>query len=836
MAEIRDSIRQSLRFGSFDLDLQTGELRKAGVLVSLQEQSLRVLLALLERPGELVSREQLHQRVWPDGTFVDFDHGLNAVINRLRDTLGDSADTPRLIETLPRRGYRFIGSIDRLDRGGASERSAPVSVAPRVYDFGRFRLDAAERLLLRDSHPVTLTPKAFDLLVYLVERPGRLVGKSTLMSELWPDTIVEEANLAFQISALRKVLDEDRDSESIIQTVPTRGYRFVGDVTRAIPPLKEEATDTKASVERTRRYNGVVWPAVALTLAISLALGLYLYRWFRPVPPGAMRTIPLTTLPGNERDPSFSPDGDRIAFAWTGEKGDNEDIYVKVVGTERPFQLTTNPAAEQYPAWSPDGRRIAFFRASAVGSELVVIPALGGAERTILSRSSSLKDCNCMSWSPDGQLLAIADREADKTVCKIFLLSLETLQKRQLTSPPEGHYGSGDYAPVFSPDGRTVAFNRQTSEGAGIHVVPAGGGDVTRVTTEEYGLRHRLAWVPSGRELLFSSSGGDPEIGSSLWRVPASGGTPERLGIGGGDASNPTVSMRGNRLAYERQLHDANTWKIALPQSTRPTPAPSRLNPSSRSDFSPHVSPDGARIAFLSDRSGTDEIWLSDTDGSNLVQLTSSAGLLIGSPRWSPDGRQLAFEGRVKGRAGIFVINAEGGLPREVTPDPSVAVLASWSSDGRWIYFGSNRTGRAEVWKVPAKGGQAVQVTKRGGFRAFESADGTFVYYSHRFGSGLWKVPVNGGEETEVLDFPAHLWGYWAVVNDGIYFVDDKVSPRPALKFFAFGTGRVSQVMSLEEKPIPFWPGLAISPDGKWLLYTQFDSSSGDLMLVENFH
>jgi DNA-binding winged helix-turn-helix (wHTH) protein len=124
MAEIPDPGRQPLKFGNFELDLTSGELRKAGVLVSLQHQSLRVLLALLERPGQVVSREQLRQRLWPNGTFVDFEHGLNAVNNRLRDTLGDSADTPRLIETLPRRGYRFIGTIDRPHAGGASDPSA----------------------------------------------------------------------------------------------------------------------------------------------------------------------------------------------------------------------------------------------------------------------------------------------------------------------------------------------------------------------------------------------------------------------------------------------------------------------------------------------------------------------------------------------------------------------------------------------------------------------------------------------------------------------------------------------------------------------------------------
>src|SRR4029453_2784201 len=112
-----------VRFGVFELDRGSGELRKAGVRISLQEQALQVLTSLLERPGDLVTREELRQRLWPNGTFGDFDHGLNAVVNRLRDTLGDSADSPRFIETLPRRGYRFIAPIE-------SDRIASPAVAP----------------------------------------------------------------------------------------------------------------------------------------------------------------------------------------------------------------------------------------------------------------------------------------------------------------------------------------------------------------------------------------------------------------------------------------------------------------------------------------------------------------------------------------------------------------------------------------------------------------------------------------------------------------------------------------------------------------------------------
>ena len=128
MAEVPAPARRPLRFGSFELDLQSGELRKAGVLVGLQEQSLKVLVELLARPGELVTREQLRQRLWPSGTFVDYEHGLNAVINRLRETLGDSADSPRFIQTVPRRGYRFIASVEGGAETVAGEPVEPTSV------------------------------------------------------------------------------------------------------------------------------------------------------------------------------------------------------------------------------------------------------------------------------------------------------------------------------------------------------------------------------------------------------------------------------------------------------------------------------------------------------------------------------------------------------------------------------------------------------------------------------------------------------------------------------------------------------------------------------------
>ena len=197
----------------------------------------------------------------------------------------------------------------------------------------------------------------------------------------------------------------------------------------------------------------------------------------------------------------------------------------------------------------------------------------------------------------------------------------------------------------------------------------------------------------------------------------------------------------------------------------------------------------------------------------------------------------MAAASRSMGDWGIHVIDVDGGRSRRVASDTPDGVVPSWSRDGQWIYFASTRTGRSEVWKVPAAGGQAVQITKRGGFAAFESQDGKSLYYAKGMDvDGLWSVAVNGGEEAPVLDFPkASFWGYWALVETGIYFVNTETGLQPALQFLSFAEKRVVHVAALDRKPVPFVAGMAVSPDERWILYTQEDQRSSDIMLVENF-
>jgi len=256
---------------------------------------------------------------------------------------------------------------------------------------------------------------------------------------------------------------------------------------------------------------------------------------------------------------------------------------------------------------------------------------------------------------------------------------------------------------------------------------------------------------------------------------------------------------------------------------------------STRQDDCPDYSPDGKRLAFSSNRSGFDEIWVSGSDGSRPVQLTNLRKFSA-TPHWSPDGKRIAFGCRVAEHGEVYVIDADGGVPQPLTKDHSQGDVMSWSRDGRWIYFSSNRSGTHQVWKTPSEGGEAVQITKRGGYYAVESFDGKMLYYlkpgqqSHDFGP-IWKVPREGGQETPVLDREIYFIS-WALRPEGIYF--SKMNGKKYLiEFLSFETGKVTPLYQ-EETPNPRW-FLTVSPDGEWFVYTEHPPQESDLMLVENF-
>jgi Tol biopolymer transport system component/DNA-binding winged helix-turn-helix (wHTH) protein len=723
--------KRVFRFGVFELDVQAGELRKHGLRVKLQEQPLQILTMLLERPGEAVTREQLQQKLWAGNTFVDFDHSLNATINKLRAALGDSAENPRFVETLSRRGYRFIAPVIR-----PGERDVVRSLPANIH-----------------------SPQSVQ----------------------WPSRVLQRRTLASGIAL------------------------------------------------------GV--------LACAAAFGVWFGRLHARVSETLVTPIPLTSYPGVQSAPTFSPDGSQVAFCWDGEKQDNTDIYVKLVGPGPPLRLTSNPAEDCRPAWSPDGRSIAFLRRLPGGrAAVLLISALGGAERKLAETPNASW---APAWSPDGRWLVIVDKDSAAEPDALFLLSIESGEKKRLTIPSAQ---SGDGGPTFSPDGRTLAFIRtasvmsqQLGQFSDVYLLslspnltPAGA--PTRLTSDNWNTVG-IAWTPNGREIVVSSG---RTSNPSLWRVAADGSNrPQRLASLGQGVGYPAISRQGHRLVYAQSSFDKNIWRVELPGPhdkgipLHPKGAP--FITSTRLDAQAQFSPDGNKIAFMSgrlSRRGSYEVWVCDSDGSNAVQLTS-LGVEAGTPRWSPDSQRIAFDSNVEGRWEIYVIHVNGGKPRRLTLGPGSSDAPSWSRDGKWIYFVSSRDGRDQLWKIPAEGGEPIEVTRNGGTNGFESSDRKFIYYAKgRYGTSLWKIPMDRGDETQVLESLVQ-WDGFAVVDGGIYFI-----PTPAagaascsINFLSFASGKIRPVATTDRPA----DGLTVSPDGRWILYTQLDQNVSELMLVENF-
>jgi eukaryotic-like serine/threonine-protein kinase len=620
-------------------------------------------------------------------------------------------------------------------------------------------------------------------------------------------------------------------------------YQTVADLRADLKRVRRDIESGMKSAARAAATPRRPWtePVLLVSAVLAVLVGVAIFfvqQRHSGTPEATLQAIPLTSYPGSESQPSFSPDGNQVAFAWNGETETDWDIYVKVVAAGTPLRLTSNPAADYSPAWSPDGRHIAFLRQSDSGSAFYLIPALGGLEQKLSDASSDRSglDTPYLAWSPDGRTLAIADKDSPQEPSSIFLMAVDSGRRWKLTSPEKK--SPGDSSPVFSPDGKRLAFVRTASLAVqDIYVMSLeGGGQPTRLTFDNRRVMG-LVWNPVDGKLIFSSS----RAGNSrLWRISPRGGEPERLPGGiGENASFLAISRKGDRLAYTRSVVDTNIWRYPMPGKAAPGETPVRLISSTRHEQGPKYSPDGQRIVFASNRSGSQEIWVSDRNGVNSNQLTSFDGPPTGSPYWSPDGQFIAFDSRPGGNPDIYIVGAGGGVPRRLTSDSSQDIVPSWSRDGRWVYFASNRTGTFEVWKVSPGGGPAVQVTRAGGFHAIESPDGRYIYYTRAPGApGLWRLPVDGGDEEPVIEgLRAGFWSYWAIVNEGVYFLDRQEVPKEGihyyLRFFELKTRKDRLITELPKRP--FNSGLDISPDGRSFLYTQVDQSDTDIMLVDNF-
>jgi Tol biopolymer transport system component/DNA-binding winged helix-turn-helix (wHTH) protein len=716
-------VPERVRFDEFEADLRTEELFRSGRKIRLPHQSFVVLATLLERAGQLVTREELQARLWPAGNVVEYEQGLNAVVKRLREALRDSAETPRFIETLPKRGYRFVG---------ATQSDAPQS-----------------------------------------EVSSQVAGTETAAE------------------------------------APAAGAPSAG------------ASPTDSSAKPSSR--AILVAAVAGVGVILLVASLFWISTQQSTThaPVGRQVVPLTSLPGQEVAPTFSPDGSQIAFAWNGGEaaGQRFDLYVKSLGSERLLRLTQRPAKWIAPAWSPDGSTIAFIRVGDAESAIYVIPALGGAERRVVSTAVAVGSFRQLSWSPDGRKLAFTGYGANG-LPQVKFVSLDSLEIEPLSPMPDC-LDAAD--PVFAPNGKQLALLCFSSMAVySIYVMELPHGPMKSLATI-MGYPHGLAWTRDGERLIFANNPGD---GGELWQVTQDGELSQ-LPFGE-NGSAPTVSRDG-RVAYVRGQNTINIWRADL-TAAHPEESATRLIYSTLTQIVPRFSPDGSRIAFESNRSGSTEIWTTDAQGEDPDRLTSFNGPVTSSPSWCSDGRRIAFDSRAAGSSNIYIEDISERVPRKVvTTHPNLS-LPSWSQDCRWLFA---HDGTYNLFRFPSSGGRAERVTERPSSYSTVVDDRIFFHVMEPDGVVLWTRAVSGGAEQRLENMPKLRYDDgWVATAKGIYYTDASSSPT-TVNFYDFASRTTRRLMTLKQTPVPgAGPGITVSPDGRWLLYTLVDDEQSEIMLA----
>jgi Tol biopolymer transport system component len=777
---------------------------------------------------------------------------------------------PMPTDQLLKTGIEIASALDNAHRAGIVHRDVKpgnvilTKTGAKLLDFGLARLrptvaspDGAGTAVTEEpptrDDPLTDAGKAVGTYPYMA--PEQLEGKSVdARADLFAlgAVLYEMATgrRAFtgtsQASLTAAILTSDPSPirslrpvapmalERLVRTLlvknPDDRVQTAHDVVLRLRDIAEESTSGSASVVASiRGRNRRALRTVGLVGALVLAAAAW--RWVRWAPPPTPpHVVPLTEMRGVERFPTFSPDGEQVAFDWQGEKQDNWDIYIKMVDAPEVRRLTTDKAPDVAPRWSPDGKLIAYLRyrpdmplAGPGPATIHVISPLGGSDRKVsdFPALGCFGGCGGPVWSPDGRWLAVNRFTAanDASPPGVYLVSLQTGEARPLMTPAPEEF---DAEVAFSPDGRRLAgFSCTSFLSCHLEVVDLGPGFIPRGSPRR--LAHRPicvfngppAWTRDGRSLIYSDCNGD-----TLWRIGVDGGRPpERIELAGVGAIQPATVPSRDRLAFQRSLVGQDVYRLDGGRVPRLVVA------SSRHDEALDLSPDGKRVAFV--RYG--EIWSADADLTNAARLTERLG---GAPRWSPDGRRVAFDAPDdEGHLHVWTVDADGGSARRLTADAGDQNRPSWSRDGRSIYFSASVGGgeRGGLWRMPATGGPAEHLTRGDDWDPVESFDGmTLIFRKGAWNAPLVARPLGGGTERVLVDC-VHVF---AVARDGVYYLGcrDEDGGRPLYRLDP-ASGQSESLGTFEGAG----GVLTVSPDGRTILYTKQTGEGSDLTMIDNF-
>ena len=669
--------------------------------------------------------------------------------------------------------------------------------------IGEWRLDPVTRSVSRGDEEHRLEPKMAEVLLLLSERPGQPVRREELERGVWSGAAVGTDLLNRTIWKLRKVLGDEPSAPDYIETIPRVGYRLIA-------PVRE--TEPAPSVAPGRKVPA--W-AVGVGVVAAVALVVTVIRSEAGGDP-EFRIVPLTTSPGYEAAPSLSPDGRLVAYQRYDPAAPRPTWDVAVIDLATGDARTIaggSDVDETGPSWNAGGDSLAFIRRGPRTCAIVAASLSGG--------DTELASCapdqgHEIAWEPHGSIV-VASSGPGQTV-GLVRLHPASGEREVVTRPPVGYDGDGRPRP--SPDGTRLAFVRQRTDGVSdVYVVESSGGRSPRRVTFDDRRVSGLAWEPDGSALVFSSNRGG---NSQLWRVATSGRVPRPVPITGRNASR--LALGDGLLVYEEYFGDSDVW-VFDPVTGRHEP----WSGSGRSEWAPTLSPDGSRVAFLSDRSGSAEVWTVPSTGGRPQRLTWLDGAPVDPPRWSPDGSRLVFAAALhEGGFDLFTVDGGGASPVRMTDDPGDERVPAWW--GERVVYSANRTGSSELWIMGPEGGSDERLTSGGGWAARPSADGKTLFYTRPDEAGLWAIDEEGAPRLVWPDVHPSDWANWTPTPEGLLYFRVRGAGARAIERWDPGAP-TSDTLTTVESEVPDRAGISVAADGR-VLYSRVVRSESDLWIA----
>jgi Tol biopolymer transport system component/DNA-binding winged helix-turn-helix (wHTH) protein len=653
-----------------------------------------------------------------------------------------------------------------------------------------------------------IEPRLMRILQLLAESAGEVVSRDELLAKVWSDVVVGEETVTVSISQLRRLLGDDARQPRYIETIRKGGYRLVAAVEPLTTPRPSATLQPVTAGNGRRRQLLLVAAVVGVGIVVGLsAAWLTLRQSSGAQQPQLLHPVPLTSDSGSERYPALAPDGVRVAYCRQG------DIFVTQRGATRALQLTDHPDPELFPTWSPDGRQVAFVRHGSHEVTIQIVSSMGGVARELVRVEPLVAG---LDWSPGGRWLAVSASNDPKLPYLIALVDAVSGELRQLTRPqPEF---ACDSWPRFSPDGTRVAFVRA---GWGVQhelfVIATAGGAERRVA-ERQGFVRGLDWLDHDSLVIASATSGPPR----LVRIDLTGGAVVQLPLSSVESA-AFPSFAAGSLAFEQARLDRDIWEVALTDGRTAR----CVIDSTRVDEDAVVSPDGQVIAFVSQRTGQRNLWLSARDGSDPRPLTSFTKGQVLQPSWSPDSVRVAFTAAVDGPSEVWVVERSGGPPQRLAAiDRQIdEVLSVWSADGEWLYFGRGQAERWQLWRMHPDG-SGRELVAADGLAAVVDTGAALVYLSAP-GPSLCRLDRTDGADKILAG--ADLIGSWLASAANVHglFALTVIDQELWLQRLDLVSGQLEDV-----GPLPFAGGFSVTPDGLSILVERDERSEHDLMLV----